>query len=203
MGWAEDRMSTQVAAADWIPPDDFNRALDEDYEAGPIALNDPSAGLSHQNWHLTWDFTTGDFTVTPETIGSPSVVLNAAGVTQCSLAFDNNGHVNIAYTVAGGTAYLYWYDTVAAGWVTTPLEFGAVTPTLCLDDKRTTQTQNNDIILWYTKKQPDDTYTLYRRRQRDQFLTAKPMLLGIPPYIYKVGMHKEFRIQIGFSEDIL
>ena len=169
MASAEDRMSTSVVEATWIDPDDRNRALDEDYEAGPIYLNDPTAGLSYQPWHLTWDFATGNFTVTPETIGSPVVVHNAAAVTQCSLAFDQNGRINIAYT-ANNQAYLYWYDTDAASWVTDALEFGVITPTLCLDDKRITQTNASDIIMWYTKQQPDETYTLYRRLQRERLI---------------------------------
>lgn len=202
MASAQDRMSTTVVEAAWIDPDDRNRALDEDYEAGPIALNDPTSGLSYQPWKLTWDFATGDFTVTPEVTGAPVVVHNAVAVTQCSLAFDQNGHINVAYT-SNNQAYLYWYDTNVAGWVTDVLEFGVTTPTLCLDDKRTTQTNASDIILWYTKQQPDETYTLYRRLQRERYLSEKLQLINVPKYIYKLGMHVAFRVQIGFSDEVI
>lgn len=199
----EDRMSTQVIQANWIPPDERNRDLDQDYEAGPIALNDTSQGLSYQPWELTWDFATGDFTVTPETTGSPVIgVTNAPAVTQCSLAFDQNGHVTIAYT-SNNQAYLYWYDTDAAGWVTTPLAFGTITPTLTLDDKRTTQTNASDILLWYTLEQEDGTYNLYKREQRERFLTPQLMATGVPPYIYKCGMHVGYRVQLGLSNEII
>jgi len=202
MASAQDRMSTQVIQRDWIPPDERNRALDEDYEAGPIALNDPSAGLDYQPWGLTWDFTTGDFTVTPETTGSPVVVHNAPAVTQCSLAFDQNGHANVAYT-SNGLPYLYWYDTSVAGWVTTALQTTAITPTLTLDDKRITQTNASDIILFYNVEQPDGSYSTYRRLQRERFLSEKLYLTNVPKLIYKLGMHFGFRVQIGYSDEIL
>jgi len=204
MAIAEDRMSTQVVEAEWIAPDERDRALDEDYEAGPIALNDPSSGLSYQVWALTWDFVSGDFTVTPETTGSPSVIINAPAVTQCTLAFDQNGHVNIAYT-SNNQAYLYWYNTQVAGWDTTTLPFAVFCPTLTLDDKRTTQTNASDVIMWWTEDQGDDTNNLYRAYQRDRFdpLVPKEMAIGTPKYIYKCGMHKGYRIQLGMSDTII
>ena len=87
MAIPEDRMSTEVEPSSWIDPDSRNRQLDEDYELGPIALNDVSEGLQYQAWHLTWNIGTGDFTVTPELTGPPVVVLNAAAVTQCLSGF--------------------------------------------------------------------------------------------------------------------
>lgn len=204
MAIPEDRMSTTVAQADWVEPDERNRALTEDYELGPVGLNDTTFGVNYQVWHLTWDFATGDFTATPETVGAPQVVLNAAGVTQCSLAFDNNGHINIAYSI-GAATYLYWYDTVAVGWLVTQLPSATFCPTLTLDDKRQTQTDANDILLWWTEQQPDDTYNLYRAQQRDRFdpLVPKEMAVGVFPYIYKLGMNKGLRLQIGLSDSIL
>lgn len=202
MAIAEDRMSTTVVQSAWLAPDERTRTLDEDYEQGPIALNDPSAGLLYQPWGLTWDFASGDFTVTPETTGTPSVVHNAVAVTQCSLAFDQNGHVNVAYT-SNQQAYLYWYDTNVAGWVTTQLAIDVVTPTLTLDDKRSTQTNISDILLWYTRQQPDETYNLYKREQRERFLVEDLMAEGVPPYIYKCGLNYGLRVQLGLSDYII
>jgi hypothetical protein len=206
MAIPEDRMSTSVVINDWLPPDERYRTLDVDYEAGPIALNDPTAGLAYQPWELTWDLGTGNFTVTPETTGSPSVVLNSGGanVTQLSLAFDQNGHVNVAYTANTGT-FLYWYDSLISNWVTTQLPAAVFMPTLTLDDKRITQTNASDIMLWWTEEQPDGTYNLYRAYQRDRFnpLVPKEMATDINPYIYKLGMHKGFRLQLGLSDRVL
>jgi len=199
----QGRLSTQVVISDWLPPDQLNRALDEDYEIGPVALNDTSLGLKHQQWHLTWDFATGNFIATPEDVGSPVIVLNAANVTQCSLAFDQNAHINLAYT-ANGQAKLYWYDSVAANWTTDNLPAGVTTPTLCLDDKRVTQTQSSDILLWYTKQEFDETWSLYQRIQRERYLVEHKELNGTAqPYLYKLGMNAGLRLQLGMSEYII
>jgi hypothetical protein len=201
MAIPEDRMSTTVVESDWLPPDDRERNLKIDYEAGPVALNDPSEGLSYQNWTLEWNYISGDFTAIPETTGSPSVVLNVANVTQYSFCFDQNGHINIAHTVNNTDPKLYWYDTNLATWTTTDLPSTVICPTLTLDDKRTTQTQASDILLWWTEDQGDGTYNLYRAQQRDRFdpLVPKEMATDTPPYIYKLGMNSGLRLQLGLS----
>lgn len=201
MAIAEDRMSTQVVEGAWIPPDDRTRNWSQDYEAGPVALNDPSLGLSYQVWALTWSSGTGDFTVTPETTGSPVVVFNATNVVQCSLAFDQNGHVNIAYT-SGVTPYLYWYDTNLAGWTNQALAADTNYPMLTLDDKRTTQTNASDILLWYTRQQGDGTWNLYKREQRERFLIEDLMAIGVYPYCYKAGMNDGYRVQLALASTL-
>jgi hypothetical protein len=153
--------------------------------------------VNYQVWHLTWDFASGDFTATPQTTGTPQVVLNAASVTQCSLAFDNNAHINVAY-ISNNTAYLYWYDTQIANWTTTVLGSDVVSVMLTLDDKRETQTSANDILLWYTKQNVDDTYNMYTKEQRDRFLVEYDMG-AFQPYLYKLGMNKGLRVQVGGS----
>lgn len=200
--WAH-RLSSSVRSGSYLSPDERSRDLDEDYEQGPIALNDISQGMDYQAWHLTWDSGTGNFTVTPETTGSPVVVLNAPSVTQCSLAFDQNGHVHIAYTSAL-YPYLYWYDSVLGSWATLAMPFGITTPTVCLDDKRPRQIDVNDILLFYTKpNMAGDAYDLYYREQRDRFGIEYLLAYDFPPYIYNLGMNDVLRVQIGASEVIL
>jgi len=196
MAIPQDRMSTEVVEGVFIAPEERTHGPLQSFEAGPIALNDPSAGLSYQVWELVWEPGTGNFVVYPETTGGSFIILNVADVLHCSFAFDNNGHVNIAYTV-GGDSYLYWYDTNVAGWVTTALTAGTTKPTLNLDDKRTTQTNSNDILLWYTKQQVDFTWNLYKREQRERFLDEQLMATGVFPYIYKVGMNDVLRGQLA------
>lgn len=207
MAIIEDRLSTTTVVSDWEYPDGLDRALDEDYELGPIALEDTSEGVDYQRWHLTYNGGTGEFTVTPELTGSAVVIPipPVSSVTQCSLAFDNNGHVNIAYSVISGQTYLYWYDTLIADWTTTTLPSTVYCPTLTLDDKRYFATSTNDILLWWVELQPDSTYKLYRAQQRDRFdpLVPKEMAANVYKYIYKVGMNKGLRVQLGLSDRIL
>jgi hypothetical protein len=196
MAIAEDRMSTTVVEDLWQSPDDRSHSWIQDFEAGPIARSDTSAGLYYQPWELNWDSLTGNFVVTPEITGVGSTVITVAGVTQCSFAFDQNGRVTIAYTAAGA-AYLYWYDTDRAGFFTDPLDLATVSPMLSLDDKRSTQTNTSDILLWYTRQQPDNSWNLYKREQRERFLIEDLMVVGTFPYCYKAGMHKSLRGQVA------
>ena len=190
----DHRLSTEVKEAPFIPPDGNERDWLEDFEKGPIALNDTSEGINYQDWHLTWDDGTGDFTVTPD-VGSPSVVLNAVNVISCSFAFDNAAHVTIAYVTTGNVGHLYWYDTVAIDWVTTDFIDEISSMMLALDDKRETQTNSADVVLLATYVELGQ-YNFYSLEQRDRYLIKYPMLLDTYPYIYKYGMHEELRGQI-------
>ena len=199
MAAPENRFSTTVVSDEFLDPDGRFRTLNEDYEAGPIALNDPSAGLYYQPWRLTWSNVTNFFTVTPEITGTPQSVLTAADVKYCSFAFDQNGHVNIAYQQENDTTWLYWYDTVGDAWVTDQLDAGTWVPTLLLDDKRQTQTQANDVQLFYTRQQPNLSWNLYMRQQRDRYLIEYEMATAVLPYIHKSGMHRGLRVQLALK----
>jgi hypothetical protein len=194
-----NRLSTTVLDDDWLPPHDRPRLQEEDFEQGPRGISDTSLGLKYQPWHLTWSFITGDFTATPETEGGPAVVHNvASGVTQCSLAFDQNARAYVAYTELG-IAKLYWFDTVPSMFVVTALATGAKTPMITLDDKRTTQTNSNDIVLAYIKPVlgVDNLYTM---EQRDRFGVEYLMSETTPLYMARLGMHKSLRLQFGLTD---
>ena len=195
MAIPEDRLSTDPVIGDLYPPDDIGGGYTEDREKGPKGLNDTSEGTRYQNWYMLWEPSTGDFVVTPEDVGVPSAVHNAALVTQCSFCFDNNAHVTIAY-MADGLPYLWWYDTEIAGYTVTQLNTGAWFPMLTLDDKRPRQTAANDMMLYYTKQQPDLTWNLYKLEQRERFLTEQLMQEDVFPIMYKLGMNNGFRVQL-------
>ena len=204
MAIPDGRMSTTFVDAVYVSPDELHRALTTDYERGPVALNDSSEGVNYQKWTLTYDLGSGDFTVTPELVGAPVVgVINAANVTQCSFCFDQNGHVNIAYTVAYAQAYLYWYDSDLPAWTQDALDADVVSPHLTLDDKRATQTSANDILLWYTRETAPDKFDLFHRLQRERFATEHLMAESFEPYILKCGMHKGNRVKITGSRSPL
>jgi hypothetical protein len=180
----------------WVPPDELDRALNEDFELGPIALNDTSEGLRNQLWHLTVEG--NDLTVTPADTGSPVIIITVANVTQCTLAFDQNAHITIAYT-ALGLPYLYWYDTALGVWTTDLLAAGTLMPSVFLDDKREAQTDANDILMLYTREVSEGVFQLFSREQRDRYGIEYPHTSGVKPYIRKMGMNDGFRVQIGLS----
>lgn len=196
MAIPQNRLSTVLLERVWIPPDDRERATFlVDYEFGPIALNDTSQGLFYQPWTLAYNEATDNFVVTPETVGSPVIVLNRPNVTQCTLAFDQNGHVVMGFTEAG-VPKLYWYDTLAANHVTTTFDADAIFPTVCLDDKRQTQANSSDVLMFYTRLVGLE-YNLYYRQQRERYETARLLKTNTYPYLYKAGMNYGNRVQLA------
>ena len=149
--------------------------------------------LEYQVWHLT--YTPNNFTITPETTGTPVVVHTAPSVTQCTFAFDQNANITLSYMQAG-IAKLYWYDTLAAQYVVSTSATGAVSPAVTLDDKRSTQTGASDVLLFYTREVVGGTSNLYMRRQRDRYSIEILMQETVWPYIWKLGMNTGLRVQL-------
>ncbi len=196
MAILQNRMSTIAVPDTYFPPDDVFYGPLISHEAGPIALNDPSEGQKYQDWILT--YSDPDFTLTPQTTGSPSIVGEpVAEVIRIGLAFDQNGHQTICYnTLTNG--YLYWWDSSVPGFVTTDFGVNVFSLALSLDDKRDRQTQANDIILWYTKVGATN-YDLFNRIQRERFEEETLMANDIPKYIAQVGMHIGYRGQVTLA----
>jgi hypothetical protein len=190
----EHRFSSIVLEAPWLEADSRARYLAEDYEAGPKAIQDVSEGLDYQIWQMRWEHLTSTFVLTPETFGAPISFHTAPLVDHCSFCFDQNGNATLVYRTAGSYE-LYWFDTNINGYTITAYpEFTSAM--LSLDDKRQTQTNSSDMLLWYTIQQPDLSYNLYNREQRDRFLNAYLFAENTPPYIYKAGMNTQLRGQL-------
>jgi len=204
--FSENRLSTTVLEDDWLVPDDLFHAALVDYEAGPVAVLDTSEGLFYQRWDLSYHGSTGDFTITPEDVGTPQVVTSVASVSQCTLAFDRNAHPCIAYT-AGGMPFLYWYDSVIADFATLALDADVTYPTVTSDDKRVTQAAVTDILLFYTRETDPIgaplQMDLYFRMQRDRYLVEYPLETDVNPYVLKLGMNVGLRVQIGCSVNVI
>jgi hypothetical protein len=194
MSIPEHRFSTVPVEDVFLPPDGDARAWLEDFEKGPSAFNNTDKGINDQDWHLTWDSDTGDFTATPDSGPAEVGFLNAADVISCSFAFDNAAHVSIAYVTAGNKGHLYWYDTVAVDWVVT--DFTEVITSLMLshDDKRDTQTPNSDVVLLMIEF--DVVYKLWSLEQRDRYEDKYLMEDDSDPFLYQYGMHEGFRGQV-------
>ena len=196
MAIIQNRMSTEPVPSAYLSPDDIAHDPLTDIEAGPIALSDPSAGQKFQTWILT--YSDPDFTLTSQTVGSPSVVLQAAGVIQLGVAFDQNGRETICYNTATN-GFLYWWDSAIPGFTTTDLGTAVQSLALTLDDKRNTQTQRNDILLWYTLPGAVD-YDLFVRYQRTRYTEELPMWQATLRRIIQVGMNVGTRVQVSTSD---
>jgi len=199
MAIIQNRLSTEPFVAPYIDPNGRSYTLNEDWEGGPIAIEDTSEGQNYQPWFLS--YAANAFTITPEITGGP-VVVPTGPVTsiQCSFCFDQNARPTIAWVDELDVGHLYWYDTIAADYVVYDFESPVYGIAVTMDDKRRKQIAANDILLWYTV--PAATagqYILYHRRQRDRFDDPYLMINPSWPYIYKVGMNEGLRVQISLS----
>ena len=196
MSIPQNRLSDEPVPAPYIPPDDLVHALNEDWERGPIAVNDSSGGMANQDWKLT--FSGGVFTVTPQTTGSPTDYLSGIDSIQCSFCFDQNAQPNIAWIDSSNIGHLYWYDTQNAMFDTLDLVTPVFGIALTLDDKRPREVRINDILLFYTIASGGG-HALQHRRQRDRYTDIYPLADPVWPYIHKLGMHEALRVQISLS----
>ncbi len=162
----------------------------EDFETGGVALDDGTQGLLVRVWRAY--------------IENDEIYIDAAGIapiqayagseiSEVSLAFDQNMRYALAI-VEGGTAKLNWYDTTILSRTTLVFE-NAITPRICMDDKRELATGENDIILAYVKSSK-----LYCRLQRDRF-TVEYLLADLPAsaHLIRFGLSDKLRLQFELS----
>lgn len=183
------RLSTTPQPAALLLPDPQPR-LTTSRARGGVALNDASQGLNVQTWTLSTDGTS--VTIEGETVPQ-SVLFTGTGITEVSLAFDQNMRPFVAFVDGGGAKYR-WFDPVDSTTKITPIGAGVVTPRCCLDDFRPSQTNASDIILAYVRGG-----SLFYRQQRDRYLVEYP--LGLPAQALNfVGMGVNLRLQFEVVE---
>ena len=198
MAILEERLSTAVAAGNYLSPDEYARPLLEDKELGPIFLGDPSQGSRYQDWHATYDPVLGNIWLTPAITGVAISALPAPvlAISELSFAFEQSGNITVTYRTMG-VVYLYYFDTNIAAYATIVIP-DAVSSMLTLDDKRETQESNSDVLLWYSKLELDLSYSVHYRQQRERFITERVLQAsGLPRYPWKLGMNDGLRVQLS------
>lgn len=179
----------KTLASEKVPAPYLNKrrvGLLEDYEQGGVALQDPSQGLLYQTWSC---FLNGNDIKTAAPNTPATTLLTVPDVEQVSLAFDQNMQPNVAY-VSAGQAYWWWYDTTTQSHQTLTMASDVVSPRATLDDKRTQNLGNSDIILAYIRGNG-----LYYRQQRDLYATEYPLDAAAGPALHDVGMAANNRLQ--------
>lgn len=171
-----------------LNPDANARSPLVDYELGGVAIGDPSQGLQAITWMCYLADNSSDVMLKPGD-GSPVFFASIANVTEIALAFDQNMRPMIAYETSGSIA-LRWYDPVLSGYTTTVFGAGR-NPRLTLDDKRTFNLNNSDVILAYIRGDG-----LYYRQQRDRFAVERLLETGMSSLsLVAVGMNRSWRLQ--------
>lgn len=194
MAIPQGRLSTEPVEAPFGVPDNRVFYARTSYERGPIAIEDVSEGLQYQNWQMYWSPETEKIFLVGEDTSSITEIDTIPELVSLTFTFDQNGRVSYTYTTPT-SSYLVWYDTALAQTVTTDLGPGAITPTIFMDDKRETQNQANDMMLWYTRAN-GDTFDLIKCLQRERFLIEHIERTGLTTqYIHNCGMNSELRVQ--------
>jgi hypothetical protein len=196
MAIIDNRLSSLVIAANYLPPDDLEVFPLLQYESGGVDLNNASEGLFFQDWTCRWEASTGNVVVWNETTQNRTTLFNRAGITELDFTFDQNMEPFVTF-VAGGTAEFYWYDTAIGQTVFTPLPANTLTPRCALDDKRTNQDSANDIILAYVNGGALK-YLQQRDRYATEYVLQDPFVhpkYELPAVLKKIGMNKANRLQ--------
>lgn len=157
-----------------------------DYELGGVALSDTSEGFQVKTWTAFMDG--NDVRIQAEDVPA-TTLLTLAGVTEISLAFDQEMRPALAY-VQNEAAKLWWYDPALTAYTTVALDSGVTTPRITLDEKRPILVNNSDIILAYIKDN-----NLYFRAQRDSFLVEYLLKEDVYGSLVTIAMTDNFRLK--------
>ena len=121
--------------------------LTESWESGGVGLSDTSQGLMSHIWRAWTDSKAIYIQRSDLPKDTAKTLLAAPDITEVDLTFDQNMRPVLAY-VSGGIAKLYWYDTVSQSQTITDFP-NVQNPRVSLDDKRSFNTANSDVIFAY------------------------------------------------------
>ncbi len=156
-----------------------------DYEMGGPVLNAPSVDLNTHLWTATSD---GSVVTVHRPDVAPVIVLTDTGITQIALGFDQTMRPHIAYVVEGVTKFR-WFDSLLNAMTTTTIP-NAITPRLCMDEKRGIYAANSDLILSYMNNS-----ALCVRVQRERYQTEHVLETDLGPQLVKTGLNTANRLQ--------
>lgn len=180
-------LSSTSVVGGFLPPRNAVPVPLVDYDNGPVALSDTSAGLFARQWRGRY---LNDADIVYDAVGvAPVVVYSAPNVTELSITFDQSGRPCFAFVDDAG-AHMYWYNTLVGAFEVYTLPSGSVTPKVALDDKREFNLGNSDILLSYV-----NAGALCMRVQRDRFGTEHVLDPAVGGYLRRVGMGLNFRFQ--------
>lgn len=131
----------------------------QSWDRGGVAISNTSEGIDSYIWE-SW--TDGDTIYIRREGGATLEVLSEPDITEIDLTFDQNMRPCIVY-VSGGVSKMLWYDTSIEKQTTT-IYPDIRNPRVSLDDKRTVNTSESNIIFSYVRGN-----SLYYRLQRDRY----------------------------------
>ena len=140
-----------------------------DYENGGIDIGDTSEGLDYQEWVGT--YANQKITLTGANGNTYNIITidSSEILSDFSFSFDQSGSPAIVYVV-NDVVYFRYYDSLLEDYTIVEQQASMRSPKLFMDDKRSLNSSNSDIILAYVNSDDD---TLCYRQQRDRYLTER------------------------------
>ena len=184
----QNKLSQDVSTTEFLNKERVSDLLD--FELGGIALQDVSSGLSVKDWSCYY---LDNQIILDDGEGFTKSVLTIEGVTQLSFCFSISMIYYIAYTNQDG-CFLYWYDTTINDYSTLKLPDGTENPQLSLDERRSFNLNNSDVILSYTNGN-----SLICRNQRDRFGTEYVLSNETKGKLLQSGIAKNGRFCFKFE----
>lgn len=158
----ENRLSKQAVldqtVVEFVNP--VRQSLLLDYERGGVRLHDNTEGLNNYVWHSQYHPDSGQVILSN---GQAShTVFSVKNITELAFAFDINMQPIVAYVV-DNTTYLYYSDSASTQFITICIGNNLINPRLTLDDRRSNQSSNADVLLAYVK---DNVLCVRNQRER-------------------------------------
>lgn len=164
----------------------------KDYETAGVALNDGSQGVNLKLWKLQVINEKKEVQVSALGVPWTTLFVRSNPIAEASLAFDNNMNPFVAFVEEGGSAFIYWFDSLDSTQKITSLPAGVINPRCCIDDHRSMMSLTSDIVLAYLR-----SGSLYVRYQRERYQIEHLMQagLGADARLVDVGMNRGLRFQ--------
>lgn len=185
----QNKLSQDVSTTKFLSRERTSDLLD--FELGGVALQDVSSGLNSNQWSCYY---LDGGVVLDDGNGFTKKVLNVGDLKQLCFCFSISMIYYIAYTTDDG-CYLYWYDTQTNDYSTLKLPDGTENPQLSLDERRTFNLNNADVILSYT-----NSGRLICRNQRDRFGVEYVLSEETVGKLVQTGITKNGRFSFKFEE---
>ena len=158
----------------------------ESFENGGVALYDTSEGLLKYEW-VAWTDGSAIYCKRVDQT-THSTLFKAENITEIDFTFDQNMRPCFTF-VTNNICKIYWYNTLIANFEVTDL-YGIKNPRVSLDDKRTFNVANSDIILAYINSENN----LCCRYQRERFTIEHQLSqLDGATSLVKIGMDDKNR----------
>lgn len=185
-----DRRSTVDAPAPFLVPERSSPLID--YEYGGVAINDSSQGLMVKVWTARYDARAAALYLSAPGVDE-FLLFGRPGVTEIGLAFDQNMNPFVCF-VQNKEPWVWWYDPVAQEQVFTQslMPTDAVNPRCTLDDGRSFNVSNSDIILAYVRDG-----AIRHRKQRERFATERTFA-GSAKGLWQLGMATNLRLEASY-----